>query len=889
MRATVVDNHWINFDNITEPEEDILWSEFSVAVQNVHIDPDQLGAWDGVYRKYNRAKKRIARPLLSMLRGVCLKHNLPLVVRDIRPRWSYKVASPDTITPDYLAGITLHDYQVSAIRKACVAECGVFDIPTGGGKCLGRGTQILMYNMSIKNVEDIHVGDVLMGDDSNPRHVTSVNHGFGQLYEVNQKNGDNYIVNSEHVLTLIRTPDGKSKKCDYLVRDIDINTYLSFSKTQHHLWKGYKTGVTCNAQPIPFDAYAIGIWLGDGISSDCSYVLNKNSDKPIIEYLRKLADTIGLKLVKYDEPSREIDYYSFRLYEGINKPSEFNGFCSNPVRAALKSLNLLGDKHIPSVYLNNTREIRLELLAGILDADGYTNERNDMLYIILKKGRLPHDIVLLARSLGFRVTISDSWKTCDGTHGDWYKRITISGDLTTVPLKVTHKIQRPRKSKKNPCVYGIAVKSAGYGDYYGFQVDGNGRFLLADFTVTHNSEIMCGICKAIECPTVIVADQTVVVSQLKARLELRDVSEQVGIFYAGRRPAGELIVVGLIQSLSVPAMGPKLPQQEQGEPDEKFESRVKRWELQLTAYKTRKANASILRQYVKDAEMIIVDECDKASSDQYKTLFRFWFNGRRRYGFSGTPMDAEKPVEAMVMQEHLGSPIVKVQRRTLESLGQIIPCDYYMVGFGLQGSIKDSAAYDIAYNEWMTNNSDFHKLIATLCKKYSGSGEGTLVLVDKIALGEQLEQAIRAIGLTVHFIYGKTPKRRRDELLRSFEKREFDVLIGGKIINRGLDLAGGCENLIIATGGKLESDFIQKIGRGVRRNRRGRSRIFDFYFRCNKYLYSHSKAHLRAMVKAGYRTTVVFPGGSIDGKQLVERRYALPKKLFQRERQQRLF
>ena len=45
---------------------------------------------------------------------------------------------------------------------------------TGVGKCHGKGTKILMYDGTIKNVEDIKKGDQLMGDDSTPRIVLSL-------------------------------------------------------------------------------------------------------------------------------------------------------------------------------------------------------------------------------------------------------------------------------------------------------------------------------------------------------------------------------------------------------------------------------------------------------------------------------------------------------------------------------------------------------------------------------------------------------------------------------------------------------------------------------------------------------------------------------------------
>ena len=416
---------------------------------------------------------------------------------------------------------------------------------------------------------------------------------------------------------------------------------------------------------------------------------------------------------------------------------------------------------------------------------------------------------------------------------------------------------------------------------YDLQVaDADSKFSHSYWTngiLSHNTEIIAGICKAISCPTVVIADQRIVVEQLKSRLTLRDVADEIGLFYAGEKPNGEQIVVGTIQSLTIPSKPPEVPQRLIKETDKAYAKRLEKWEISYKGYKTRRKNAKALQQYIKDAEMLLVDECDKATSDPFKNLFRHWFKGRRRYGFSGTPYDDDKPVEGLVMQEHLGSVIVRESRQELQRIGRIIPVDYYMFAFGNEGDIHDQSMYDIAYDDWLVNNQEFHKLIARVCKRYHG--DGTLVLVDRENLGHNLETTIRGNGLTANFIFGKTPKRKRNERLREFEKREFDVLIGGKIINRGLDLNGGCENLIIATGGKLKSDFIQKVGRAVRHNSRGRSRVFDFFFRCNKHLYSHSRSRLKAMIAAGYKTTVIFPGGSVDGAQLVKSRFHIRKGL----------
>ena len=91
----------------------------------------------------------------------------------------------------------LRDYQINVVNifKESVSKpiCegstelgggGIIQLPCGRGKCLGKGTPILMYDGIIKNVEDIVLGDKIMGDDSNPRNVLSLARGREMMYKI---------------------------------------------------------------------------------------------------------------------------------------------------------------------------------------------------------------------------------------------------------------------------------------------------------------------------------------------------------------------------------------------------------------------------------------------------------------------------------------------------------------------------------------------------------------------------------------------------------------------------------------------------------------------------------------------------------------------------------
>jgi replicative DNA helicase len=72
----------------------------------------------------------------------------------------------------------------------------------GTGKCMAKDTPILMYDGSIKMIQDIRVGETLMGDDSRPRSVQSLARGIDNMFKVKQSEGDDYVVNHEHIFWL---------------------------------------------------------------------------------------------------------------------------------------------------------------------------------------------------------------------------------------------------------------------------------------------------------------------------------------------------------------------------------------------------------------------------------------------------------------------------------------------------------------------------------------------------------------------------------------------------------------------------------------------------------------------------------------------------------------
>ena len=139
--------------------------------------------------------------------------------------------------------IKLRPYQekaVSDVREAfrMGSRRALLVMPTGAGKCHARGTPILMYDGTIKMVEDVVVGDLLMGPDSQPRAVTSLARGREEMFRVKPTKGDSFGCNRSHILSLKLTPEKHGCVHEYV--EISIDEYLAKGSTFKHrakLWR----------------------------------------------------------------------------------------------------------------------------------------------------------------------------------------------------------------------------------------------------------------------------------------------------------------------------------------------------------------------------------------------------------------------------------------------------------------------------------------------------------------------------------------------------------------------------------------------------------------------------------------------------------------------------
>ncbi len=397
-------------------------------------------------------------------------------------------------------------------------------------ECFDPNTPILLWNGIVKKAKDIVVGDYLIDDKGNATRVRTTCSGYKTMYDVipQKTNFMTHTVTDNHILTLkikkhkhTRTHRGKkefmwfdktaltyrykefnniadldnfkSSINDDDVIDITIEKYLSLPKNvQKNLYIFKSDGINWESKDVALDPYILGMWLGDGLS--CGYGF-ATADKELldkwIEWGKDNDATIkkGLK-------------YKYHISSTINN-TQTGIACNKTEKAPLKKLlakyNLVNNKHIPLEYLVNDRKTRLALLAGLIDTDG--NVRANGHEVRIPQGednyQIIYDAEFLARSLGFSCHVNNGMcsYTVNGEKRQRpFKELTITGKNlyeipTVLPRKKLTKFDNPSliKNCDSRLQSSFKLVEKDIQPFVGWQLEGNGRFLLGDMIVSHNT------------------------------------------------------------------------------------------------------------------------------------------------------------------------------------------------------------------------------------------------------------------------------------------------------------------------------------------------------------------------------------------------------------------
>jgi hypothetical protein len=301
--------------------------------------------------------------------------------------------------------------------------------------------------------------------------------------------------------------------------ELTIDDYIKLNdSTKKHL-VGFKSsnGVNYEEKDVKFDPYLLGVWLGDGThthpiiaSNDIEiqkYVLNwchendaelrrKNNSNGKVDLKNSIGNSSCESCKACDQKGQKIcDTTKDDVSENANN------LRTNPFTNQLKHYKLIGNKHIPKDYMMNSRDIRLKVLAGIIDSDGNVSNEGKRIQIIQTEPKLSDQIILLARSLGFvvnfRMRERKNVSIFNGPKKDYKDQCTInlSGNISEIPTILPRKVCVNSNPNKDYHKTSINIKYVKEDKYFGFNVGENHLFVGSDLTVLKNCyQMFCTNC-----------------------------------------------------------------------------------------------------------------------------------------------------------------------------------------------------------------------------------------------------------------------------------------------------------------------------------------------------------------------------------------------------------
>jgi hypothetical protein len=337
-------------------------------------------------------------------------------------------------------------------------------------------------------VENIVIGDRLMGPDSTPREVLETHSGRDKMLRIRSKrNGAfDFIVNMNHTFSVVDNWISPEKRHYYITGTELIKKNKAINTSHICLEKPWLVEFPKQKEELPLEPYMLGLWLGDGSHNKPEIT---NPEPEIEKYLTKFCKYKNMRLVKH---LNTCGCPTFRMSRDFEVDYELGDHSLNPFIEQLRDLGIYSLKKIPEIYLVASEQERLELLAGLLDTDGYLDDRNKSTNswdyeITVKQKEFAKGIAFLARSLGFSASfcLKIGRIATSGFEGEYW-RVHITGDLHRIPCKVDRKKVKVKCEEARQS-YGFSFEELPEDEYYGFEVDEDNLYLDEHFVIQHNS------------------------------------------------------------------------------------------------------------------------------------------------------------------------------------------------------------------------------------------------------------------------------------------------------------------------------------------------------------------------------------------------------------------
>jgi len=234
----------------------------------------------------------------------------------------------------------------------------------------------------------------------------------------------------------------------------------------------------------------------------------------------------------------------------------------------------------------------------------------------------------------------------------------------------------------------------------------------------------------------------------------------------------------------------------------------------------KKRNA-ILRKYLKTVECVFLDEGHHAKANTWYRLMSACSNAQYRYLMSGTPFNGDND---LMVEAAAGPVLCEIRNDDLIKLGVSAKPRVRLITIDepdLEGKdALDDESWDSVMKAGIVENELRNRIIAREAVRYAKQGKNVLVLMRILQQGSTIRQFIAAKKVPVEFAHGKMPGSERDQIVEWFQESNGVVLVGSNIFDEGFSV-NGINALIVADGGKSLRAVLQKVGRSIRRKKKG--------------------------------------------------------------------
>jgi deoxycytidine triphosphate deaminase len=250
-----------------------------------------------------------------------------------------------------------------------------------------------------REMGDLKVGDLVFDENGEPTPVVAATEVMTdrECREIVFSDGQSIIADLDHrwlATTKSARRHNRPAKV-YTTREIEESPRKVGGEWNHHIQ--IAGPVRYPSRDLPVNPYVLGVWLGDGISATAEITVGAG-DEQVLDEIRDA----GYAVWEATSPRNFRIGGLSRRHNGRTRADKTGRFSSDSsLTSEFRRLNLLGNKHVPSIYLVASIEQRLALLQGLMDSDGYIDDRGRCEFVSTKEN-LADAVLELAASLGLR-------------------------------------------------------------------------------------------------------------------------------------------------------------------------------------------------------------------------------------------------------------------------------------------------------------------------------------------------------------------------------------------------------------------------------------------------------------------------------------------------------